>query len=181
MFPGPSRHPGVGSLFPGGLPPGMTGLPPNMPGIPSSGPARLDLPVSLGGSFPPPRGSDPLMSLVAGAGPSAPSVPGTPASAASALTRAPSASDKPGVPRKLGGSIIENCDRIKEEFNYIQNQLDAAKLECEKLAQEKTEMQRSGISGNGFLKFCTQIFGIEGVKRIFYNFDRQKEHCTAFV
>merc|ERR1719328_846803 len=45
-----------------------------------------------------------------------------------------------GGPLKLG--ITETCERIKEEFNFIQNQYHTLKLECEKLAQEKTEMQR---------------------------------------
>jgi len=45
-----------------------------------------------------------------------------------------------GGPLKLG--ITETCERIKEEFNFIQNQYHSLKLECEKLAQEKTEMQR---------------------------------------
>ena len=53
-----------------------------MPGLPPAGPPRLDLPASLGGSLPPPRGSDPLMSL----GPSAPS--------SGAPLRAPSVNDK---------------------------------------------------------------------------------------
>jgi len=43
---------------------------------------------------------------------------------------------------KLGAGINETCERIKEEFNYIQSQYHNLKLECEKLAQEKTEMQR---------------------------------------
>jgi len=46
----------------------------------------------------------------------------------------------PGGSMKLG--ITETCERIKEEFNFIQNQYHSLKLECEKLAQEKTEMQR---------------------------------------
>merc|ERR1719480_701133 len=46
----------------------------------------------------------------------------------------------PGGSLKLG--ITETCERIKEEFNFIQNQYHSLKLECEKLAQEKTEMQR---------------------------------------
>merc|ERR1719243_525788 len=45
-----------------------------------------------------------------------------------------------GGPLKLG--ITETCERIKEEFNFIQNQYHSLKLECEKLAQDKTEMQR---------------------------------------
>merc|ERR1719412_778074 len=47
----------------------------------------------------------------------------------------------PGGPLKMG-NISETCERIKEEFNYIQSQYHNLKLECEKLAQEKTEMQR---------------------------------------
>ncbi|KFO74186.1 Transducin-like enhancer protein 2, partial [Cuculus canorus] len=34
------------------------------------------------------------------------------------------------------------CDRIKEEFQFLQAQYHGLKLECEKLASEKTEMQR---------------------------------------
>jgi len=47
-----------------------------------------------------------------------------------------------GAQMKLGAGINETCERIKEEFNYIQSQYHNLKLECEKLAQEKTEMQR---------------------------------------
>lgn len=52
-----------------------TGLP-GIPGMPPAGPPRLDLPASLGGSLPPPRGSDPLMSLGPSAPSSGPSAPG---------------------------------------------------------------------------------------------------------
>uniref|UniRef100_A0A286XFE3 TLE family member 4, transcriptional corepressor n=1 Tax=Cavia porcellus TaxID=10141 RepID=A0A286XFE3_CAVPO len=38
--------------------------------------------------------------------------------------------------------ISESCDRIKEEFQFLQAQYHSLKLECEKLASEKTEMQR---------------------------------------
>lgn len=41
--------------------------------------------------------------------------------------------------------IAETCERIKEEFNMIQNQYHSLKLDCEKLAQEKQEMQRHYI------------------------------------
>ena len=47
----------------------------------------------------------------------------------------------PGGSLKMG-NIAETCERIKEEFNFIQSQYHSLKLECEKLAQEKTEMQR---------------------------------------
>ncbi|KAM6289579.1 transducin-like enhancer protein 4 isoform 9-T9 [Aegotheles albertisi] len=39
-------------------------------------------------------------------------------------------------------TISESCDRIKEEFQFLQAQYHSLKLECEKLASEKTEMQR---------------------------------------
>ncbi|KOC69546.1 Transducin-like enhancer protein 4, partial [Habropoda laboriosa] len=39
-------------------------------------------------------------------------------------------------------TVGESCDRIKEEFNFLQNQCHALKLECEKLATEKIEIQR---------------------------------------
>ncbi|XP_071565008.1 protein groucho isoform X2 [Temnothorax nylanderi] len=47
---------------------------------------------------------------------------------------------QPGQPFKF--SVSESCDRIKEEFNFLQAQYHSIKLELEKLAQEKTEMQR---------------------------------------
>jgi hypothetical protein len=39
-------------------------------------------------------------------------------------------------------TVTESCDRIKEEFSFIQAQYHSLKMEFEKLAQEKTEMQR---------------------------------------
>ncbi|XP_069504323.1 transducin-like enhancer protein 2 isoform X3 [Ambystoma mexicanum] len=47
---------------------------------------------------------------------------------------------QPSQPFKF--SILEICDRIKEEFQFLQAQYHSLKLECEKLASEKTEMQR---------------------------------------
>ncbi|XP_055931834.1 transducin-like enhancer protein 4 isoform X2 [Argiope bruennichi] len=56
----------------------------------------------------------------------------------------------PGPPPAAGQpfkfTVAETCDRIKEEFSYLQAQYHrdtvSLKLECEKLASEKTEMQR---------------------------------------
>uniref|UniRef100_A0A4X2LCD7 Groucho/TLE N-terminal Q-rich domain-containing protein n=1 Tax=Vombatus ursinus TaxID=29139 RepID=A0A4X2LCD7_VOMUR len=45
-----------------------------------------------------------------------------------------------GQPFKF--SVLEICDRMKEEFQFLQAQYHSLKLECEKLASEKTEMQR---------------------------------------
>ncbi|XP_061426602.1 transducin-like enhancer protein 4 isoform X3 [Lethenteron reissneri] len=39
-------------------------------------------------------------------------------------------------------AINEACDRIKEEFQFLQAQYHSLKLECEKLSNEKTEIQR---------------------------------------
>ncbi|XP_025048733.1 transducin-like enhancer protein 4 [Alligator sinensis] len=57
----------------------------------------------------------------------------------SAGTRA-RAPHQPAQPFKF--TISESCDRIKEEFQFLQAQYHSLKLECEKLASEKTEMQR---------------------------------------
>ncbi|XP_015861807.1 transducin-like enhancer protein 4 isoform X3 [Peromyscus maniculatus bairdii] len=54
-------------------------------------------------------------------------------------TRHP-APHQPAQPFKF--TISESCDRIKEEFQFLQAQYHSLKLECEKLASEKTEMQR---------------------------------------
>lgn len=50
------------------------------------------------------------------------------------------AQHQPGQPFKF--TVAESCDRIKEEFSFLQAQYHSLKMECEKLAQEKTEMQR---------------------------------------
>uniref|UniRef100_A0A8C7X746 TLE family member 4, transcriptional corepressor n=1 Tax=Oryzias sinensis TaxID=183150 RepID=A0A8C7X746_9TELE len=47
---------------------------------------------------------------------------------------------QPGQPFKF--TVTESCDRIKEEFQFLQAQYHSLKMECEKLASEKTEMQR---------------------------------------
>lgn len=60
----------------------------------------------------------------------------------SAPTRHPAAGGAPQQPGQLKFTIAETCERIKEEFNFLQAQYHTLKLECEKLAGEKTEMQR---------------------------------------
>jgi len=47
---------------------------------------------------------------------------------------------QPGQPFKF--TVAETCERIKDEFNFLQTQYHSLKLECEKLVSEKTEMQR---------------------------------------
>uniref|UniRef100_A0A8D0L731 Groucho/TLE N-terminal Q-rich domain-containing protein n=1 Tax=Sphenodon punctatus TaxID=8508 RepID=A0A8D0L731_SPHPU len=46
------------------------------------------------------------------------------------------------TPQALKLTYPETLDRIKEEFQFLQNQYHSLKLECEKLATEKTEIQR---------------------------------------
>ncbi|TKC43639.1 hypothetical protein EI555_003719 [Monodon monoceros] len=57
-----------------------------------------------------------------------------------------------GQPFKF--SILEICDRIKEEFQFLQAQYHSLKLECEKLASEKTEMQRHYVMELGGSGSC---------------------------
>ncbi|KAK6179454.1 transducin-like enhancer protein 4 [Patella vulgata] len=52
----------------------------------------------------------------------------------------PNRHNTPGQPIKF--TVSESCDRIKEEFSFLQAQYHNLKMDCEKLAQEKTEMQR---------------------------------------
>lgn len=42
-------------------------------------------------------------------------------------------------------SVTESCDRIKEEFNYLQAQTHSLKVEIDKLASDKTDMQRAYV------------------------------------
>ncbi|XP_061720018.1 protein groucho-like isoform X1 [Cydia pomonella] len=61
-----------------------------------------------------------------------------------APTRHPAAAVR-GPPPSSGPikfTIADTLERIKEEFNFLQAQYHSLKLECEKLASEKTEMQR---------------------------------------
>ncbi|XP_065076713.1 protein groucho isoform X6 [Ochlerotatus camptorhynchus] len=57
-----------------------------------------------------------------------------------APARHPSATGPPPQGRQF--TIAETLERIKEEFNFLQAQYHSLKLECDKLASEKTEMQR---------------------------------------
>ncbi|VDL19200.1 unnamed protein product [Hymenolepis diminuta] len=46
----------------------------------------------------------------------------------------------PGQPYKF--TVLETCDRIKEEFNYVQQQCHQLQAEREKLMSERVDMQR---------------------------------------
>ncbi|XP_075216976.1 TLE family member transcriptional corepressor groucho isoform X3 [Lycorma delicatula] len=60
----------------------------------------------------------------------------------SAPTRHPSAGGAQPPAGQLKFTIAETCERIKEEFNFLQAQYHTLKLECDKLAGEKTDIQR---------------------------------------
>ena len=100
--------------FPGGLP--------GIPGLPPTGHPRLDLPASLGGagSLPPPRGSDPLMSL----GPQAP--PSTVSHNSGPGMRPPSSNDKVILLARLGKQITS--------AKIIKNLRQVAQIETNKTA-----------------------------------------------
>ncbi|XP_017351218.1 chico isoform X2 [Ictalurus punctatus] len=54
-----------------------------------------------------------------------------------------SAASQSAQPLKFTTS--DSCDRIKDEFQFLQAQYHSLKLECDKLATEKSEMQRHYI------------------------------------
>uniref|UniRef100_A0ACB8F1Q6 Transducin-like enhancer protein 1 n=1 Tax=Sphaerodactylus townsendi TaxID=933632 RepID=A0ACB8F1Q6_9SAUR len=65
-----------------------------------------------------------------------------PVATAAAAVAAAAASVISTAPQSLKLTYPEILDRIKEEFQFLQNQYHSLKLECEKLATEKTEIQR---------------------------------------
>ncbi|XP_066492023.1 transducin-like enhancer protein 1 isoform X1 [Tiliqua scincoides] len=65
-----------------------------------------------------------------------------PVATAAAAVAAAAASVVSTTPQSLKLTYPEILDRIKEEFQFLQNQYHSLKLECEKLATEKTEIQR---------------------------------------
>ncbi|CAH1276882.1 TLE3, partial [Branchiostoma lanceolatum] len=70
--------------------------------------------------------------------------------------RHPAPPHQPGQPFKF--TIPESCDRIKEEFSFLQAQYHSLKMEYEKLAAEKTELQRHYVMVNSFLSSVTWGF-----------------------
>eukprot|EP00795_Rhopilema_esculentum_P006486 gene6486-11940_t len=70
-------------------------------------------------------------------------------------------------------SVAEACDRIKEEFNFLQAQNHSLKMECEKLASEKTEMQRH------YVMYYEMSYGlnVEMHKQVVRRFFKGKEIC----
>ncbi|XP_068622629.1 protein groucho-like isoform X10 [Battus philenor] len=57
-------------------------------------------------------------------------------------TRHPAAAGPQPAAGPIKFTVADTLERIKEEFNFLQAQYHSLKLECEKLASEKTEMQR---------------------------------------
>jgi len=68
--------------------------------------------------------------------------PAAVAAAAAAARHPVPGGPQAGQPQPFKLNIVESIERIKEEFNFLQAQYHNLKLECEKLVQEKTEMQR---------------------------------------
>lgn len=59
--------------------------------------------------------------------------------------RLPTGPHQSGAGQPFKFTVTESCDRIKEEFSFLQAQFHSLKMECEKLNQEKTEMHRHYI------------------------------------
>ncbi|XP_048526359.1 protein groucho isoform X3 [Dendroctonus ponderosae] len=59
-----------------------------------------------------------------------------------APNRHPISAGPPPQGGQIKFTIADTLERIKEEFNFLQAQYHTLKLECEKIASEKTEMQR---------------------------------------
>ncbi|XP_011822717.1 PREDICTED: amino-terminal enhancer of split isoform X1 [Mandrillus leucophaeus] len=69
--------------------------------------------------------------------------PGRATAGLAGLTRAaPSPQGSSHLPQQLKFTTSDSCDRIKDEFQLLQAQYHSLKLECDKLASEKSEMQR---------------------------------------
>uniref|UniRef100_A0A8C4HRI8 Groucho/TLE N-terminal Q-rich domain-containing protein n=1 Tax=Dicentrarchus labrax TaxID=13489 RepID=A0A8C4HRI8_DICLA len=77
--------------------------------------------------------------------------------------RHPAPHQAPGQPFKF--TIPESLDRIKEEFQFLQAQYHSLKLECEKLASEKTEMQRHYVMSLS-VSVCLFLHQTEIAKRL---------------
>uniref|UniRef100_A0A8C7H9Z5 Transducin-like enhancer protein 4 n=1 Tax=Oncorhynchus kisutch TaxID=8019 RepID=A0A8C7H9Z5_ONCKI len=70
--------------------------------------------------------------------------------------------------QQLKFTTSDSCDRIKDEFQFLQAQYHSLKLECDKLASEKSEMQRHYIMVSFFLSkgLCVLSPQAEIVKRL---------------
>uniref|UniRef100_A0A673BHC4 Transducin-like enhancer protein 3-B n=1 Tax=Sphaeramia orbicularis TaxID=375764 RepID=A0A673BHC4_9TELE len=67
-------------------------------------------------------------------------------------------------------TVAESCDRIKDEFQFLQAQYHSLKVEYDKLANEKTEMQRHYVMVSSIIvKLCCSsdvlIFVAQAVER----------------
>uniref|UniRef100_A0A6I8PKV9 Groucho/TLE N-terminal Q-rich domain-containing protein n=1 Tax=Ornithorhynchus anatinus TaxID=9258 RepID=A0A6I8PKV9_ORNAN len=81
-----------------------------------------------------------------------------PLASAAAVAVATSATSSTSQSLKL--TYPETLDRIKEEFQFLQNQYHSLKLECEKLVTEKTEIQRHYVMteiAKRLNVICTQL------------------------
>lgn len=63
-------------------------------------------------------------------------------------------------------NTLEACERIKEEYNFLQAQNQNLKLECEKIVQEKTEMQRHYV----MVTFYIQFYKLNKLKNLIFKY-----------
>uniref|UniRef100_A0A8C3Y7Q2 TLE family member 3, transcriptional corepressor n=1 Tax=Catharus ustulatus TaxID=91951 RepID=A0A8C3Y7Q2_CATUS len=71
------------------------------------------------------------------------------------LNGRPRAPHQPGQPG-FKFTVAESCDRIKDEFQFLQAQYHSLKVEYDKLANEKTEMQRHYVMVRDFNQISDQ-------------------------
>uniref|UniRef100_A0A4W6G3X7 Groucho/TLE N-terminal Q-rich domain-containing protein n=1 Tax=Lates calcarifer TaxID=8187 RepID=A0A4W6G3X7_LATCA len=62
--------------------------------------------------------------------------------------------------QQLKFTTSDSCDRIKDEFQFLQAQYHSLKLECDKLASEKSEMQRHYIMVSEAAEIVKRLNGI---------------------
>uniref|UniRef100_A0A8C9ZL95 TLE family member 3, transcriptional corepressor n=1 Tax=Sander lucioperca TaxID=283035 RepID=A0A8C9ZL95_SANLU len=67
--------------------------------------------------------------------------------------RAPHQPGQPG----FKFTVAESCDRIKDEFQFLQAQYHSLKVEYDKLANEKTEMQRHYVMVRAVIVKASQV------------------------
>ncbi|XP_062953302.1 TLE family member 5-like [Cynocephalus volans] len=61
------------------------------------------------------------------------------------------------LPPQLKFTASDSCDRIKDEFHLLQAQHHSLKLQCDKLASQKSEMQRH------YVMYCEMSYGLNMV------------------
>ncbi|TNN44182.1 Protein groucho-2 [Liparis tanakae] len=80
-------------------------------------------------------------------------------------------------------TVAESCDRIKDEFQFLQAQYHSLKVEYDKLANEKTEMQRHyvmvpqpGGFAEAMLAFALELGIVDSRLRFLFSLDETAQY-----